>query len=72
MLFGGDDRRQWIVFAEGSSTSGGRSGSLIGGGVGGGGTGGFWAWTAPSNVGLAVAVTAMAGIALAATVVYSR
>lgn len=69
MLFGGDDRRQWIVFAEGSSTGGGRSGSLIGGGVGGGG---FWAWTAPSNVGLAVAVTAMAGIALAATVVYSR
>ena len=70
MLFAGDDRRQWIVFAEGSSTGGGgRSGgaSLIGGG----GTG-FWAWTAPSNVGLAVAVTAMAGIALAATVVYSR
>lgn len=72
MLFGGDDRRQWIVFAEGSTGGGGggRSGSLIGGGVGGGS--GFWGWTAPSNVGLAVAVTAMAGIALAATVVYSR
>ncbi|XP_050379035.1 rab GTPase-activating protein 22 isoform X2 [Argentina anserina] len=70
MPFAGDDRRQWIVFKEGSSTGGGRSGSLIGGGVGGGT--GFWAWTAPSNVGLAVAVTAMAGIALAATVVYSR
>ncbi|XP_024170331.1 rab GTPase-activating protein 22 isoform X1 [Rosa chinensis] len=72
MPLGGDDRRQWIVFAEGSSTGGGRSASLIGGGVGGGTGTGFWAWTAPSNVGLAVAVTAMAGIALAATVVYSR
>ncbi|TQD98944.1 hypothetical protein C1H46_015414 [Malus baccata] len=76
MLFGGGaDGWKWIVFAEastggGGGGGGGRSGSLIGGGVGGGS--GFWSWTASSNVGLAVAVTAMAGIALAATVVYSR
>ncbi|KAI5329301.1 PREDICTED: GTPase-activating [Prunus dulcis] len=73
MLFGGGaDGWKWIVFAEASTGGGGggRSGSLIGASVGGGS--GFWSWTAPPNVGLAVAVTAMAGIALAATVVYSR
>ncbi|BFG32073.1 hypothetical protein CerSpe_183480 [Prunus speciosa] len=74
MLFGGGaDGWKWIVFAEASTPGGGgggRSGSLIGASVGGGS--GFWSWTAPPNVGLAVAVTAMAGIALAATVVYSR
>lgn len=74
MLFGGGaDGWKWIVFAEastGGGGGGGRSGSLIGASVGGGS--GFWSWTAPPNVGLAVAVTAMAGIALAATVVYSR
>nr|XP_028959582.1 uncharacterized protein LOC103437422 isoform X1 [Malus domestica] len=76
MLFGGGaDGWKWILCAEASTGAGGgggggRSGWHLGGGVGGGS--GFWSWTASSNVGLAVAVTAMAGIALAATVVYSR
>ncbi|CAL9030535.1 unnamed protein product [Prunus brigantina] len=73
LLGGGADGWKWIVFAEastGGGGGGGRSGSLIGASVGGGS--GFWSWTAPPNVGLAVAVTAMAGIALAATFVYSR
>lgn len=51
------------------STSGGGS-ARTGGFIGGGGFG-FWASYSPSNVGIAVAVTAMAGIALAATLVYS-
>ncbi|KAF3434196.1 hypothetical protein FNV43_RR25299 [Rhamnella rubrinervis] len=66
----GGDGQGWIVFAEGSSggsSAGTRSYSFLGGGGGG-----FWGSAAPSNVGIAVAVTAMAGIALAATVVYSR
>lgn len=73
----GGDGQGWILFAEGSSGGGGGGGSGAGSrassflGVGGGG-GGFWTSAAPSNVGIAVAVTAMAGIALAATVVYSR
>ncbi|KAL5726787.1 hypothetical protein ACHQM5_000045 [Ranunculus cassubicifolius] len=49
-----------FLFVEGSSGGGGRSG------------GGLWSNVAPTNVGIAVAVTAMAGIALAATLVYSR
>lgn len=47
-----------FLFAEGSITNGRSSG--------------IWSNVAPSNVGIAVAVTAMAGIALAATLVYSR
>ncbi|OMO79835.1 hypothetical protein CCACVL1_13356 [Corchorus capsularis] len=44
-----------------------------GGGGGGGSGGGFWSsYSAGSPSGIAIAVTAMAGIALAATVVYSR
>lgn len=63
------DGRQ-IIFAEASGSGGGG-----GGGSGLGGAGTHWVsvgGTSPSNVGIAVAVTAMAGIALAATLVYSR
>ncbi|XP_024446205.2 rab GTPase-activating protein 22 isoform X1 [Populus trichocarpa] len=74
MLFsfstGGGVFWKWVVFAEAStgSTGSGRKGWIVGGAGGG-----FWgAATAPSNVGIAIAVTAMAGIALAGTVVYSR
>ncbi|KAK9275672.1 hypothetical protein L1049_022939 [Liquidambar formosana] len=66
---GGGDGRGWIVFVEGSTTGSGggaRSGSILGGG------GGVWSLGSPSNVGIAIAVTAMAGLALAATFVYSR
>ncbi|XP_030473718.2 rab GTPase-activating protein 22-like isoform X1 [Syzygium oleosum] len=73
--FGGGNDGARILLAEGSGSSGGggggaRSGSL----VGGGGGGRFWSSAAaPSNVGtIAIAVTAMAGLALAATLVYSR
>ncbi|XP_022733680.1 small G protein signaling modulator 2-like isoform X2 [Durio zibethinus] len=53
-----------IVFAE--ATTGTRGGR-------GGGGGGFWSsYSAVSPSGIAIAVTAMAGIALAATVIYSR
>lgn len=64
---GGGYSGRWFLFVEGGSVSGGggRSGSSLVGG------GGFWS-VAPSNVGIAIAVTAMAGLALAATVVYSR
>ncbi|CAH9124947.1 unnamed protein product [Cuscuta epithymum] len=63
------DGRQ-VIFAEASG-----SGGSPGGGGGLGGAGLHWVSvgaTSPSNVGIAVAVTAMAGIALAATLVYSR
>ncbi|KAI3453322.1 hypothetical protein Pfo_009985 [Paulownia fortunei] len=53
---GGDGRRRIVIFAEAS------------GGSGGGGSGLF---VSSSNVGIAIAVTAMAGLALAATLVYS-
>lgn len=59
MIFGG----RWIVFADGSSGGAARNGY----------SGGLWSSAvAPSNVGLAVAVTVMAGLAVAFTVVYSR
>ncbi|VVA97835.1 unnamed protein product [Arabis nemorensis] len=59
MIFGG----KWIVFADGSSGGAARNGY----------SGGLWSSAvAPSNVGLAVAVTVMAGLAVAFTVVYSR
>ncbi|MBA0818340.1 hypothetical protein Gohar_019808 [Gossypium harknessii] len=52
--------RKWILFAEAST-------------AGGGGGGGFWSYySVVSPSGIAIAVTAMAGIALAATIVYSR
>ncbi|CAH8385173.1 unnamed protein product [Eruca vesicaria subsp. sativa] len=52
---------RWIVFADGS-----------GGGARNGHSGGLWSSAvAPSNVGLAVAITVMAGLAMAFTV-YSR
>lgn len=55
--------RKWILFAEASTAGGG----------GGGGGGGFWSYySVVSPSGVAIAVTAMAGIALAATIVYSR
>uniref|UniRef100_A0A6N2M5I7 Uncharacterized protein n=1 Tax=Salix viminalis TaxID=40686 RepID=A0A6N2M5I7_SALVM len=51
----------------------GSAGSGRNGWIAGGAGGGFWGTaTAPSNVGIAIAVTAMAGIALAGTFVYSR
>uniref|UniRef100_A0A1J3EX21 GTPase-activating protein GYP7 n=1 Tax=Noccaea caerulescens TaxID=107243 RepID=A0A1J3EX21_NOCCA len=53
----------WIVCADGSSGGAARNGY----------SGGLWSSAvAPSNVGLAVAVTVMAGLAVALTVVYSR
>ncbi|CAN8272792.1 unnamed protein product [Cochlearia groenlandica] len=52
----------WIVFAEGSSGGAARNGY----------SGVLWSSVAPTNVGLAVAVTVMAGLAVALTVVYSR
>ncbi|XVF12879.1 hypothetical protein REPUB_Repub08aG0158000 [Reevesia pubescens] len=56
---------KWILFAEASTGTGG--------GGGGGGAGGFWSsYSVVSPSGIAIAVTAMAGIALAATVIYSR
>lgn len=54
---GGGNGKRWILFVEASRN---------------GGAGGGWASAVASNVGIAFAVTAMAGIALAATVVYSR
>ncbi|XP_006283370.2 small G protein signaling modulator 1 [Capsella rubella] len=55
---------KWIVFADGSSG---------GGAARNGYSGGLWSSAVvPSNVGLAVAVTVMAGLAVAFTVVYSR
>ncbi|KAI3926693.1 hypothetical protein MKW92_040865 [Papaver armeniacum] len=58
---GGREGFKRLLFVAGSS----------GGGIFGGGAAGTNAWQ-PNNVGIAVAVTAMAGIALAATIVYSR
>ncbi|KAI3891903.1 hypothetical protein MKX03_026311 [Papaver bracteatum] len=59
---GGREGLKRLLFVAGSS----------GGGIfGGAAAGGTNAWQ-PNNVGIAVAVTAMAGIALAATIVYSR
>ncbi|XP_042511442.1 rab GTPase-activating protein 22-like [Macadamia integrifolia] len=55
-----------------SSSSSGGGGSRAGRISGGGGGGGFWGLTATSDVRIAIAVTAMAGLALAATIVYSR
>ncbi|KAJ6714272.1 TBC1 DOMAIN FAMILY MEMBER GTPASE-ACTIVATING PROTEIN [Salix viminalis] len=74
MLFsfstGGGVFSKWVVFAEAST---GSAGSGRNGWIAGGAGGGFWGTaTAPSNVGIAIAVTAMAGIALAGTFVYSR
>ncbi|KAE8699850.1 Ypt/Rab-GAP domain of gyp1p superfamily protein isoform 2 [Hibiscus syriacus] len=54
--------KKWILFAEASTVGGGR-----------GGGGGFWSYYAVvSPSGVAIAVTAIAGIALAASIVYSR
>lgn len=69
---GGDGRRRGGIISIFAEAGGG------GGGGGGGSGGGFWGSSSSSvglpasNVGLAIAVTAMAGLALAATVVYSR
>ncbi|KAM7491530.1 hypothetical protein LguiA_034451 [Lonicera macranthoides] len=60
---GGNGWRGGIIFVEGSSATG-RGG--------GGGVGAFLISGSSSNVGIAIAVTAMAGIALAATLVYSH
>lgn len=68
---GGDGRRRGGIISIFAEAGGGTSG----GGVGGSNSGGFWLSSTglqPSNVGIAIAVTAMAGLALAATVVYSR
>ncbi|KAE8722204.1 Ypt/Rab-GAP domain of gyp1p superfamily protein isoform 2 [Hibiscus syriacus] len=52
--------KKWTLFAEASTS-------------GGGGGGGFWSYySVVSPSGIAIAFTAMAGIALAATIVYSR
>lgn len=66
---GGGYSGRWILFVEGGSGSGGggrSGGSLIG-------VEGFWSSVvAASNVRIAIAVTVMAGFAVAATLVYSR
>lgn len=59
-----------IFFAESSTSGGGGGGRSVN--INGGGSSGFWASSSPSNVGIAVAVTVMAGLALAATLIYSR
>ncbi|KAJ4953047.1 hypothetical protein NE237_029879 [Protea cynaroides] len=46
--------------------------SRAGGMIGGDGGVGFWGVAVPSNVRIAIAVTALAGLALAATLVYSH
>ncbi|KAG2676954.1 hypothetical protein I3843_12G077200 [Carya illinoinensis] len=56
------DGKGWILLVEGSG----------GGGTGGGSGFGFWASAAASNVGITIAVTAIVGLALTGTVVYSR
>lgn len=70
----------WLVLfsssashVEGSTSGGGGGGrsARTGGFIGGGGFG-FWPSYSPSYVGIAVAVTAMAGIALVATLAYSN
>ncbi|XP_071917400.1 rab GTPase-activating protein 22-like [Coffea arabica] len=71
-----------LMFDIFSGGDGRRRGGIIGifaeAGGGGGGGGGFWGFPSSSvglpasNVGIAIVVTAMAGLALAATVVYSR
>ncbi|KAJ0779055.1 putative Rab-GTPase-TBC domain-containing protein [Helianthus annuus] len=67
---GGDDRRTFFGFVEGKSDGGvGAVFWLTGGGGGGGGSGGHGS---QSNVGIAIAVTVMAGLAVAATIVYSN
>ncbi|KAK9076621.1 hypothetical protein SSX86_004955 [Deinandra increscens subsp. villosa] len=70
---GGDGRRTRSGFVEGAfgrNDGGGGVGAIFwitGGGVGGGGGNG-----PQSNVGIAIAVTVMAGLAVAATLVYSN
>ncbi|KAL6566223.1 hypothetical protein OROGR_001838 [Orobanche gracilis] len=54
---GGDDRHRIVIFAAASGGSVGGGSGLLG---------------SSSNVGIAIAVTAMAGLALAVTLVYSR
>ncbi|KAL3647025.1 hypothetical protein CASFOL_007993 [Castilleja foliolosa] len=54
---GGDGRRGIVLFTEASGGSGGGGSALV---------------VSSSNVGIAIVVTAMAGLALAATLVYSR
>lgn len=49
----------------------GTIGKLGGRGGGGNAGGGFWNDRAPSNAGVAVVLTALAGLALAAAVVYT-
>ncbi|KAJ4954788.1 hypothetical protein NE237_011571 [Protea cynaroides] len=72
---GGNGRGGFASLVEGGSfisSSSGGGGSRAGGMIGGGGGVGFWGVAAPSNVRIAIAVTALAGLALAATLVYSR
>lgn len=64
----GGNGRRGSVSVEGGSNGGGSSSR----GIVGGGGGGFWGVAPPSNVGIAIAVTAMAGLALAATLLYSH
>lgn len=60
---GGGGSGKWIVFSEGRVSHG------EGGGASGGG---IRSVDAPSNVSVAITVTAMAGLALVATVIYYR
>ncbi|KAF5800917.1 putative Rab-GTPase-TBC domain-containing protein [Helianthus annuus] len=66
---GGDDRRTCFGFVEGKSDGGVGAVFWLTGGGGGGGSGGHGS---QSNVGIAIAVTVMAGLAVAATIVYSN
>ncbi|CAK9178160.1 unnamed protein product [Ilex paraguariensis] len=74
IISGGDGRRRGgaIIFVEGTGSGNGRSGGIFGLVGGGGGFLGIGGVGSPPNVGIALAVTAMAGLALAATLVYSH
>ncbi|KAJ0630789.1 putative Rab-GTPase-TBC domain-containing protein [Helianthus annuus] len=72
LFSGGDARRRSYGFVDGKSDGGvGVVFWMTGGGVGGG-SGGGYGYGSQSNAGIAIAVTVMAGLAVAATLVYSN
>ncbi|KAJ0666043.1 hypothetical protein HanPI659440_Chr17g0662541 [Helianthus annuus] len=72
LFSGGDARRGSYGFVDGKSDGGvGVVFWMTGGGVGGG-SGGGYGYGSQSNAGIAIAVTVMAGLAVAATLVYSN
>lgn len=68
---GGDGRRTGYGFVEGAvGKSDGGSGAILW--ITGGGVGASGGYGSQSNVGIAIAMTVMAGLAVAATLVYSN